>query len=167
MQELIFRFVGNYNVIRRGNTKDQEGFTNWSSISYCLTNLFIQAGFDQPWFCCCSSECLCSVSPFMGHLFDKLNQNKHSNRLIESHLTFYCKYENLTQQYRVTLCNPYTDMLKAHISMLFIVIGNGIRVPSSNPKQLYAVLNKSWKQHSTKKQLFGNLPPILQTVQVR
>ena len=32
---------------------------------------------------------------------------------------------------------------------------------------LCAVLNKSWKQNPTKQQLYGHLPPISQTIQVR
>ena len=32
---------------------------------------------------------------------------------------------------------------------------------------LRAVLNKSWKQHPTKQQLYGYLPPISQTIQVK
>ena len=32
---------------------------------------------------------------------------------------------------------------------------------------LRAVLNKSWKQHSTKQQLYGHLTPISKTTQVR
>ena len=31
---------------------------------------------------------------------------------------------------------------------------------------LRAVQNKSWKQHPTKQQLYGNLPPITKTIQV-
>ena len=34
-------------------------------------------------------------------------------------------------------------------------------------RMLHAVLNKSWKQHPTKQQLYGQLPPISQTIQVR
>ena len=34
-------------------------------------------------------------------------------------------------------------------------------------KMLCAVSNKSWKQHSTKQQLYGHQPLILQTIQVR
>ena len=30
-----------------------------------------------------------------------------------------------------------------------------------------AIVNKSWRQHSTKQQLYGNLPPITKTIQVR
>ena len=34
-------------------------------------------------------------------------------------------------------------------------------------RMLCAVLNKSWKQHPTKQQLYSHLPPISQTIQVR
>ena len=32
---------------------------------------------------------------------------------------------------------------------------------------LRAILNKSWKQHPTKQQLYGHLPPTTKTIQVR
>ena len=34
-------------------------------------------------------------------------------------------------------------------------------------RMLHAVLNKSWKQHPTKKQLHGHLVPISKTIQLR
>ena len=34
-------------------------------------------------------------------------------------------------------------------------------------RMLWAILNKSWRQHSTKQQLYGHLPPITKTIQVR
>ena len=34
-------------------------------------------------------------------------------------------------------------------------------------RMLQAVLNKSWKQHPTKQQLYGHLPPIAKTIQIR
>ena len=36
-------------------------------------------------------------------------------------------------------------------------------------KQIYvrAILNKSWRQHPTRHQLYGHLPPITKTIQVR
>ena len=34
-------------------------------------------------------------------------------------------------------------------------------------RMLRAILNKSWRQHSTKHQLYGHLPPITKTIQVR
>ena len=34
-------------------------------------------------------------------------------------------------------------------------------------KMLQAILNKSWRQHPTRHQLYGHLPPITKTIQVR
>ena len=34
-------------------------------------------------------------------------------------------------------------------------------------RMLRAILNKSWQQHPTKHQLYGHLPPIMKTTQVR
>ena len=34
-------------------------------------------------------------------------------------------------------------------------------------KILQAILNKSWRQHPTRHQLYGHLPPITKTIQVR
>ena len=34
-------------------------------------------------------------------------------------------------------------------------------------RMLRAILNKSWRQHPTKHQLYGHLPPITKTIQVR
>ena len=40
--------------------------------------------------------------------------------------------------------------------------------PDSNyTTMLWAILNKSWRQHPTKHQLYGHLPPIMKTIQVR
>ena len=34
-------------------------------------------------------------------------------------------------------------------------------------RMLQAIMNKSWRQHPTKQQLYGHLPPITKTIQVR
>ena len=34
-------------------------------------------------------------------------------------------------------------------------------------RMLRAILNKTWKQHPTKQQLYGHLPPITKTIQIR
>ena len=34
-------------------------------------------------------------------------------------------------------------------------------------RMLWAILNKSWRQHPTRHQLYGHLPPISKTIQVR
>ena len=34
-------------------------------------------------------------------------------------------------------------------------------------RMLRAILNRSWSQHPTKQQLYGRLPPIMKTIQIR
>ena len=34
-------------------------------------------------------------------------------------------------------------------------------------RKLWAILNKSWRQHPTKQQLYGHLPPITKTTKIR
>ena len=34
-------------------------------------------------------------------------------------------------------------------------------------RMLWAILNKSWRQHPTRHQIYGHLPPITKTIQVR
>ena len=34
-------------------------------------------------------------------------------------------------------------------------------------RMLWAILNKSWRQHPTKQQLYSHLPPIMKTIKVR
>ena len=41
------------------------------------------------------------------------------------------------------------------------------KLDSNYTRMLRAVLNKSWQQHPTKHQAYGNLPPITKTIQVR
>ena len=40
------------------------------------------------------------------------------------------------------------------------------KLDGNYPRMLRAILNKSWRQHSTKHQLYGHLPPITKTIQV-
>ena len=41
------------------------------------------------------------------------------------------------------------------------------KLDSNYTRMLRAILNKSWRQHPTKQQLYNHLPPITKTVQVR
>ena len=41
------------------------------------------------------------------------------------------------------------------------------KVDGNYTRMLRAILNKSWRQHPTRHQLFGHLPPITKTIQVR
>ena len=41
------------------------------------------------------------------------------------------------------------------------------KLDSNYTRMLRAILNKSWRQHPTKQQLYGHLPPITKTIKVR
>ena len=41
------------------------------------------------------------------------------------------------------------------------------KLDSNYTRMLKAILNKSWRQHHTKRQLYGHLPPTMKTFQVR
>ena len=41
------------------------------------------------------------------------------------------------------------------------------KLDSNYTRMLWAILNKSWQQHPTRHQLYGHLPPITKTIQVR
>ena len=43
----------------------------------------------------------------------------------------------------------------------------GEKLDSNYTRMLRAILNKSWWQHPTKHQLYGHLPPVTKTIQVR
>ena len=43
----------------------------------------------------------------------------------------------------------------------------GKKLDSNYTRMLWAILNKSWWQHCTRHQLYGHLPPITKTIQVR
>ena len=43
----------------------------------------------------------------------------------------------------------------------------GEELDGNYTRMLRAILNKSWRQHPTKHQLYGHLPPITKTIQVR
>ena len=41
------------------------------------------------------------------------------------------------------------------------------RLDGNYTRMLRAILNKSWRQHPTKQQLYGHLPPITKTIKIR
>ena len=43
----------------------------------------------------------------------------------------------------------------------------GKKLDGNYTRMLQAILNESWRQHPTKKQLYGHLPPITEIIQVR
>ena len=41
------------------------------------------------------------------------------------------------------------------------------KLDSNYTRMLWAILNKFWRQHPTKQQLYGHLPPIMKTIKIR
>ena len=71
-----------------------------------------------------------------------------------------------------------TDKIKQFFSKLFSILLYGCttrtltkrmekRLDGNYTRMLPAVMNKSWKQHPIRQQLYGQLPPISKTIQVR
>ena len=50
---------------------------------------------------------------------------------------------------------------------MYIYIYIYIKLDGNYTRMLRAILKKSWRQHSTKQQLYGHLPPIMKTIKVR
>ena len=75
---------------------------------------------------------------------DLTDKMKHSffQAAVVSILLYGCTTWTLTKRLKKKLDGNYTRMLRA-------------------------ILNKSWKQHPTRHQLYGHLPPITKTIQVR
>ena len=68
-------------------------------------------------------------------------------------------WRNKTQFLPSSSCvDTATWMLTRHMEKKFD--GNYTRM-------LQAILNKSWRQHPTKQQLYGHLPPIMKTIKIR
>ena len=89
-----------------------------------------------------------SVLAWLG-VFDSIamsstDKMKHSlfHAVVVSILLYGCTTWTLTKRLKKNLDGNYTKMLRA-------------------------ILNKSWRQHPTKHQLYGHLPPITKTIQVR
>ena len=83
---------------------------------------------------------LSTVTPVMSHAC--LKRGKTSLAAVVSILLYGCTTWTLTKRLEKKLNGNYTRMLRA-------------------------ILNKSWRQHPTRHQLYGHLPPITKTIQVR
>ena len=72
---------------------------------------------------------------------------------IEKHLKFIIKAFSSTRCWLVMFYG-----ISIHVGYL---------IPNIIYIYIYIILNKSWRQHPTRHQLYGHLPPITKTIQVR
>ena len=108
-----------------------------SSTSSWLIMVVLIPVLVQKW----STVGMWQVSSFTADLTDKM---KHSffQAAVALILLYGCTTWTLTKRLEKKLDGNYTRMLRA-------------------------ILNKSWQQHPTRHQLYGHLPPITKTIQVR
>ena len=103
----------------------------------------------RQWLTCCVSGCYALMR--IAHrrrwlvrksdLTDKM-KSSFFQAMVTSILLYGCTTWTLTKRLEKKLDGNYTRMLRA-------------------------ILNKSWRQHPTRHQLYGHLPPITKTIQVR
>ena len=67
--------------------------------------------------------------------------------------------------HHIVLAARISLTLSRHSSLSFIALGRSS--DGNYTRMLRAILNKSWQQHPTRHQLYGHLPPITKTIQVR
>ena len=112
--------------------------------------MYVRAGrpaFSQPCVGVHKSTSLMSLSllhqhgPWKSDLTDKMKRS-FFQAAVASILLYGCTTWTLTKRLEKKLDGNYTRML-------------------------WAILNKSWQQHPTRHQLYGHLPPITKTIQVR
>ena len=76
--------------------------------------------------------------------------------------SFSCTQSNGYMYYNIILIIQYRHTVKEFQILLYNTYYS-IQVV----RMLRAILNKSWRQHPTKHQLYGHLPSIMKTIQVR
>ena len=82
-----------------------------------------------------------------------VDENKNSYR----NITMKCNFFQAAVV-SILLCGCTTWTLNKHIEK---------KLDGNYTKMLWVILNKSWRQHPTKQQLYGHLPPIMKTNEVR
>ena len=87
----------------------------------------------------------------------------YGNKNIKLWVTFFLN--NLRIKYPTSV--PEASFSTALVCCLYKQINSGLFKNNVPTRMLHAILNKSWRQHPTKHQLYGHLPPITKTIQVR
>ena len=58
-------------------------------------------------------------------------------------------------------------IVRKPLMIIFIYPNFLYKITIKSSRMLRVILNKSWRQHPTRHQLYGHLPPITKTIQVR
>ena len=81
---------------------------------------------------------------------------------------FHCRKGNRWIYAKDINCKWNTEIFVLHLnsSQRFHFLWR-YKLDSNYTRMLGSILNKSWRQHLTKQQLYGHLPPITKTIKVR
>ena len=88
-----------------------------------------------------NEQIICVGDPTV-HIYNRTTEISKTSRSTGEFIVYIYIYISLTKRLEKKLDGNYTRMLRA-------------------------ILNKSWQQHPTRHQLYGHLPPITKTIQVR
>ena len=84
------------------------------------------------------------------------------NEIIKVVLMLACTYLDLEQKMNWIYINTFIISI-----MMLLTKRLKKKLDGYYTRMLRAILNKSWRQHPTRHQLYGRLPPITKTIQVR
>ena len=81
----------------------------------------------------------------------------------------YILYIYIYYIYVVVFRICFLILIRIYLLHLCCLIGPRLekKLDGNYTRMLRAILNKSWQQHPTRHQLYGHLPPITKTIQVR
>ena len=119
------------------------------------------------------SNCCCSCS-FEREII-KIGQSSH--KMYSNNILNFQEYDNFKclhkKVWKLIECITHTHTyiyiyIYTHThTHTHIYISTHKKLDDNYTRMLRAILNKSWRQHLTKHQLYGHLPPITKIIQVR
>ena len=92
---------------------------------------------------------------------------KHLIKYVESHNMFLLKYTYIYKMKRSFFQTAVVSILLYGCTTWTLRKRLEKKLDGNYTRMLRAILNKSWRQHPTRHQLYGPLPPITKTIQVR
>ena len=96
-----------------------------------------------------------------------INTQLAKARTANNRLSFICK-SDLTDKIKCSFFQAAVVSILLHGCTTWTLTKRMKKKLAGNyTRILQAILNNSWRQHPTKQQLFGHLPPITKTIQVR
>ena len=103
----------------------------------------------------------------MENIFDELTQRStwYNETIIE--IKYFIKRSDLTDKIKRSFFQAAVVLILLHGCTTWTLTKRLKKNLDGHYTMLRAISNMSWQQHSTRHQLYGHLPPITKTIQVR